>query len=987
MNTEKIPNHCPKCGAPLPADAPQGLCAKCLLAVAATPTEAGQPHGERWTPPPLGAIAVAFPNIELLQLIGAGGMGAVYKARQPKLDRFVALKILPQALAKDAGFAERFSREARLLARLNHPGIVSVYDYGETGGFFYLLMEFVDGVNLRQAMRAGRFSPQQALFVVPKICEALQFAHDEGILHRDIKPENILLDTRGRVKIADFGIAKLIGDKIKGATLTASGMVVGTPHYMAPEQLEHPQDVDQRADIYSLGVVFYEMLTGELPLGRFAPPSQKTPVDPRVDAVVLQSLEKERERRQHNAAEVKTEIEQITATSAVPVGIGSADRTAQPPSAAPKTSKCYISTLEHLRTLRGQLLHIYQGAGTLRLDSRTLNFSSGWQVVNIPLGSISALAVGDYPASAKPSPLSYLSVKFTEYGVSRTLLFTPVQNRLAAVREINKVVEEWTSALRQAIQNATGRALPIDRSRLVQNWPWGELVKTYLLTAAAVTGVFVLVPLILQQRLPRWPVDWIQGPIVAAAVLGGLLISRWKRRRRAEAEGNLDALVSRKTARTSAEPEPFTPPQSGSSDSAGTEGSSGGTSPSDSVVADQLTTPGKHPDRRAACYFSTPGGMRKAFPGPWAQVFQCRGDLHLESGNLTFTSPWRTRVVIPLIEICDLSIGQFRMWKGPWALSWFPMLLGPGAMNYEPLSFLSVTFGAGDWQRTVHFTPVLNNSAPVSLINKHVAAWFDAIRNAVLAVTGVPPHVAEPGKVSIGSRRVWNPKAVLLFAPLIAWLVAIKNIWPVDGPASATAWASAFALSLLLCLAIAWYFLGFFKAHQALRSGNLDAVTGNEDPAEAGPSVLPRAESDTSKRKRPFWWTASAWVFIAIGLLAVIDSLAGLYERPVHPSFYPGLAHLFAGIALLTLSRRWRIIALVALSLAVLAGAFVGVMMAISPEHGLVSFPALNLTIPASEKPSLAAAPAVFLALVLFWPCYLLLSAKAKALFGLAKPK
>ena len=151
---------------------------------------------------------------------------------------------------------------------------------------------------------------------MPKICEALQYAHDEGILHRDIKPENLLLDTRGRVKIADFGIAKLIGDRTKDATLTASGLAVGTPHYMAPEQLEHPQDVDQRADIYSLGVVFYEMLTGELPIGRFARPSQKTPVDPRVDEVVLRALEKERERRQHNVTEVRTQVEQITATPA-----------------------------------------------------------------------------------------------------------------------------------------------------------------------------------------------------------------------------------------------------------------------------------------------------------------------------------------------------------------------------------------------------------------------------------------------------------------------------------------------------------------------------------------------------------------------------------------------------------------------------------------------------------------------------------------------
>ena len=198
--------------------------------------------------------------------------------------------------------------------------------------------------------------------LVPKICEALQFAHDEGILHRDIKPENILLDTRGRVKIADFGIAKLVGEAREKVTLTASGLAVGTPHYMAPEQLEHPQDVDQRADIYSLGVVFYEMLTGELPIGRFAPPSQKSSVDARVDEVVFHALEKEREKRFRTAGEVKTSVEAITSNPAVtPAQAAAAGAPERPgPGAAipERRIPCYISTPEHLRTFTGQL-HLY----------------------------------------------------------------------------------------------------------------------------------------------------------------------------------------------------------------------------------------------------------------------------------------------------------------------------------------------------------------------------------------------------------------------------------------------------------------------------------------------------------------------------------------------------------------------------------------------------------------------------------------------------
>lgn len=318
MNETSPSAQCPKCGRPIPSGASQGLCPQCALAAVAAPTEPATAPAAPAGAPTVEAVQAAFPHLEILGLIGAGGMGAVFKARQPKLDRLVALKLLSPSLATSPAFAERFNREARVLARLSHPGIVSVFDFGQASGFFYLLMEYVDGVNLRQAMRAGPFTPTQALALVPKICEALEFAHGEGVLHRDIKPENILLDTRGRLKIADFGIAKLVGEPRSVTQLTATGATLGTPQYMAPEQLEHPEDVDQRADIYSLGVVFYEMLTGELPIGRFAPPSEKSSVDPRVDAVVFRALEKERERRYGTAGEVKTSVEHLTRPPAAP---------------------------------------------------------------------------------------------------------------------------------------------------------------------------------------------------------------------------------------------------------------------------------------------------------------------------------------------------------------------------------------------------------------------------------------------------------------------------------------------------------------------------------------------------------------------------------------------------------------------------------------------------------------------------------------------
>jgi tRNA A-37 threonylcarbamoyl transferase component Bud32 len=263
----------------------------------------------------VGEVAAHFPQLEIIECLGRGGMGVVYKARQPKLDRLVALKVLAREKERDPHFAERFQREARALARLNHPNIVAVYDFGETGGLYYLLMEFVDGVNLRQLMRGGKMTPEEALGVVPPICEALQYAHKQGIIHRDIKPENILLDKQGRVKIADFGIAKLLDTEGLAEPFTADQQAVGTPHYMAPEQVEKPKSVDHRADIYSLGVVFYEMLTGELPLGKFAPPSQKVRIDVRLDEVVLHALEKDPARRYQQVGEVKTDLDTIANTA------------------------------------------------------------------------------------------------------------------------------------------------------------------------------------------------------------------------------------------------------------------------------------------------------------------------------------------------------------------------------------------------------------------------------------------------------------------------------------------------------------------------------------------------------------------------------------------------------------------------------------------------------------------------------------------------
>lgn len=320
---------CPQCGNPTARKELMGLCPACMLKAGlgslADDTAAG--HAARFVPPGVTEIANKFPHLDIIELLGCGGMGAVYKARQKNLDRFVALKILPPDIGSAPAFAIRFAREAKALAKLSHTNIVTIHDFGQADGLFFLLMEFVDGVNLGQLLRSGRISPREALAIVPQICDALQYAHDHGIVHRDIKPENILLDRQGRVKVADFGLAKIVSQSGMGVspmgdtgetpvppeTANAS-LVMGTPQYMAPEQVSHPSDVDHRADIYSLGVVFYQMLTGELPKGDFEPPSKKIILDVRLDEVVLRALEHKPERRFQQVSEVKTMCETIAGT-------------------------------------------------------------------------------------------------------------------------------------------------------------------------------------------------------------------------------------------------------------------------------------------------------------------------------------------------------------------------------------------------------------------------------------------------------------------------------------------------------------------------------------------------------------------------------------------------------------------------------------------------------------------------------------------------
>jgi serine/threonine protein kinase len=279
-----------------------GVCISCLSSFVLE----GEPLESSGPVLPI-APGSTFHGLEVLEVLGWGGMGVVYKCRQPELDRFVALKVLNPALASNDEFARRFNGEARALAALNHPNIVQVYDFGQERSLYFLIMEFVDGVPLRALMRDGRVAPERTLEIVAGVCDALDYAHSKGVVHRDIKPENILIPRAGGLKIADFGLAKMAeGDQ----PATRASRVLGTPHYMAPEILTKAP-VDHRADLYSLGVVFYEMLTGQIPVGRFPVPSSHPGVDKRLDEIVLKALERSPEARYANTRALKSRVESV----------------------------------------------------------------------------------------------------------------------------------------------------------------------------------------------------------------------------------------------------------------------------------------------------------------------------------------------------------------------------------------------------------------------------------------------------------------------------------------------------------------------------------------------------------------------------------------------------------------------------------------------------------------------------------------------------
>jgi len=453
-------------------------------------------------------IAERLPQYEILGPLGRGGMGVVYRARQKALDREVAIKVLAGEWRGDTAFAQRFEREAKTLAQMSHPNIVTVHDFGEADGLYYIVMEYVDGVNLRDLLSDGKMEPEQALTIVPPICEALEYAHGKGVVHRDIKPENLLLDREGRVKIADFGIASLVG---------ATTEVSGTPSYMAPEQASG--SVDRRADIYALGVVLYEMLTGERPAKEVVAPSKKVEVDVKIDEMVLRALEKEPERRYQTAHEFRTTAEMVMTT---PQG-GAA--------AAGGPINCDGGKPSSLRSEQDEWKSPDSGWGWFigKLFGITFTSPTAFKLANLSalgfLGSLGFLGYLPLPGMQVCFGLFGLAGFFGLIGVAQIMEFHVRARRRAPAREFRTTADMvMTSPPDGAVRDSN------EFPRFSRTAMWGAMWAGWGLIGALFISGGSMSRLQWWEKVIAiiWTVSVVAAPI-GATILGGISISQIRR--------------------------------------------------------------------------------------------------------------------------------------------------------------------------------------------------------------------------------------------------------------------------------------------------------------------------------------------------------------------------------------------------------------------------------------------------------------------------
>lgn len=290
-------------------------------------------HGSPFQAPEVEEVARLFPSFEILGLIACGGMGAVYHAIQTSLERPVAIKILPREFSTDAEFRAGFESEAKAMAKLNHPNLIGVYDFGEADGMLFIVMEYVAGKSLYHAAHGCAVEQADALAIVIGTCHGLAHAHEYGILHRDIKPSNILLDGQTNPKIGDFGLARALERKIEEGE-----QIFGTPGYTAPEVLQPPFTIDQRADIFSVGVMLHELLTGYLPDADPRPASQICGCNHKLDTVILRATHPNPARRYLSAMDLASELAAIAAMPNRTIRTGAAATRPAPKGASPALS-------------------------------------------------------------------------------------------------------------------------------------------------------------------------------------------------------------------------------------------------------------------------------------------------------------------------------------------------------------------------------------------------------------------------------------------------------------------------------------------------------------------------------------------------------------------------------------------------------------------------------------------------------------------------
>jgi serine/threonine protein kinase len=359
-----------------------------------TPSQALGGRSTQWEPPDPVELQQQIPQYKVLELLGRGGMGAVYKGWQVSLERYVAIKILPPNIEDgDAHFADRFKQEAKTMAKLMHPGIVAVIDAGETStGLLYFVMEFVEGTDVAQMVkRKGHLDPTSALAISEHVCDALQYAHAHGVIHRDIKPANIMVNAEGQVKVADFGLAKAAGTANLG--LTRTDMSMGTPDFISPEALMLGVVTDHRTDLYAVGVMLYNMLTGEIPRGRFKPASQRCGCDPRFDAIIDRAMEQDRDARYQSAQEMRHDLDVILRTP-----VEQAQAPSQESFAPQAPSKPTASKPQPPRAAKTSQAQAASGTPALPAKKSRAGMMTG------VFAGVAVLAVGAFFALKKPAP-------------------------------------------------------------------------------------------------------------------------------------------------------------------------------------------------------------------------------------------------------------------------------------------------------------------------------------------------------------------------------------------------------------------------------------------------------------------------------------------------------------------------------------------------------------------------------------------------------